>query len=230
MATIEQHTEPAAAVGHWYVLVEGERQDLGRPERVTVPQVVAPTSWGNAAPLALAAFAVTTFMLSMINAGLVDDAARPMVYAVGPTFGGLIQVIAGLIVLRQGDTFGGVLFTGFGAFWLSVFAVVEFAVPVMPRAQVGHAFGLFLLGFGIFVASMFAASFRTNLLLVAALADVIVVFALLGIGQYWGNAALRHAGGWLGLVAAALGAYGSIAEICEAAYGRRLPIGRLAKK
>ena len=230
MATIEQHIEPAAAAGHWYVLVDGDRQDIGHPQPVTVPQAVAPATWGNAAPLALAAFAVTTFMLSMINAGLVDDAARPMVYAVGPTFGGLIQVIAGLIVLRQGNTFGGVLFTGFGAFWLSVFAVVEFAVPVMPKAQVGHAFGLFLLGFGLFVAWMLAASFRTNLVVVAALADVIAVFALLGIGQYWDNAALRQAGGWLGLVAAALAAYLSMAEIWEAAYGRRLPVGRLAKK
>jgi uncharacterized protein len=231
MSTIEQHIEPAATSGHWYVLVDSDRQDIGHPERVPVPQAAAPPkTWGNAAPLALAAFAVTTFLLSMTNAGLVDKAVKPMVFAVALMFGGLIQVIAGLIVLRQGNTFGGVLFSGFGAFWLSVFAVTQFAVPSIPPAEVGHAFGLFLLGFGLFIAWMFAASFRTNLVVVTALGVLIPVVALLAIGNYWDIAWSIQAGGWLGLVAAALAAYLSFAEICEETYGRELPIGKLAKK
>ena len=231
MPTVEKHIEPEATGGHWYVLVDGEREDLGHPEPAPVPSTAAPPAkWGNAAPLALAAFAVTTFMLSMINAGLVPETTKPMVYGVALMFGGLVQVIAGLMVLRQGNTFGGVLFTGFGAFWLSLFAVVQFFVADIPPAQVGHALGLFLFGFGIFVAWMFAASFRTNVVVVVALADLVAVFALLGIGQYWDNAGLREAGGWLGLVAAALAAYLSFAEMCEATYGHELPVGHLAKK
>jgi uncharacterized protein len=66
---------------------------------------------------------------------------------------------------------------------------------------------------------------------VAALADLVVVFAVLGSGLYAGNTGLVKAGGWLGLVAAALAAYLSFAEMCEAAYGREIvPIGHLAKK
>jgi succinate-acetate transporter protein len=78
---------------------------------------------------------------------------------------------------------------------------------------------------------MFAASFRTNVVVVAALADLVAVFAVLGSGLYAGNAGLVKAGGWLGLVAAALAAYLSFAEMCEATYGREVfPIGHLAKK
>lgn len=231
MSTIEQHIEPTASSGHWYVLVDGEKQDIGHPEPApSAPPAAKAPAWGNAAPLALAAFAVTTFMLTMTVTGLVPEATAPVVYAVALVFGGLVQMIAGLIVLRQGNTFGGVLFTGFGAFWLSYFAIAQFLVAAIPPAEVGHALGLFLAGYGIFVAWMFAASFRTNVVVVAALADLVVVFALLGIGRYWDNAGLREAGGWLGLVAAALAAYLSFAEMCEATYGRELPIGHLAKK
>src|SRR5205809_6347194 len=76
--------------------------------------------WGNSAPLALAAFAVTTFLLSVVNAGLVAKTIEPVVFGVALTFGGLTQLIAGLIQLRTGKTFTGVLFSTFGAFWLAL--------------------------------------------------------------------------------------------------------------
>ena len=194
------------------------------------PAAAAPT-WGNAVPLALAAFAVTTFMLSMINADLVDKAIEPVVFGVALMFGGLIQLIAGLVVLRSGNTFGGVLFSGFAAFWLSLFATVEFFMKDIPPAKAGHALGLFVFAFGIFIVWMFAASFRTNVIVVVALADLVVAFAVLGSGLYAGNEGLVKTGGWLGLAAAALAAYLSFAEMCVATYGREIvPIGHLAKK
>ncbi len=213
MATID-HIESAAA------------RPAGKdPPAATVQE------WGNAAPLALAAFAVTTFMLSMINAGFVDKAIEPVVFGVALMFGGLTQLLAGLIILRTGNTFAGVLFCGFGAFWLSLFAVAEFFLKAVPPAQVGHALGLFIFAFGIFIVWLFAASFRTNVVVVVALADLVAVFAVLGAGNYNGTAGLIKTGGWLGLVAAALAAYLSCAELCQATYGREvLPIGHLAKK
>lgn len=195
------------------------------------PPPAAAATWGNAAPLALAAFAVTTFMLSMINAGLVSKATEPVVFGVALMFGGATQLIAGMIVLRQGNTLGGVLFSGFGAFWLSLFAIAEFFLADIPKAETGHALGLFVFAFGLFVVWMFAASFRTNVVVVVALADLVVVFAVLGSGLYAGDDGLVKAGGWLGLVAAALAAYLSFAEMCVATYGREIfPIGHLAKK
>ncbi len=183
------------------------------------------TSWGNSAPLALAAFAVTTFMLSMVNAGLVDQRVQPVVFGVALMFGGLTQLAAGMIQLRTGHTFGGVLFSSFGAFWLSLFAIVEFFLKAVPAAAVGHALGLFLFAFGIFTFWMWVASFRTNLLVNLALLDLVATFFVLGSGNYGGSTSLVHAGGWLGLVAAAIAGYLSCAEVCEAAYKREvLPV------
>ncbi len=176
--------------------------------------------WGNSAPLALASFALTTFMLSMVNAGLVNIAVTPVVFGVALMLGGMTQLIAGIIQFRSGNTFGGVLFSTFGAFWLSLFAIAQLFLKDVPPSQVGHSLGLFLYAFGIFSAWMFAASFRTNLVVVIALGTLAVTFFLLGAGNYGGSTGLVHAGGYLGLVVAALAAYLSFAEVCEASYQR----------
>jgi succinate-acetate transporter protein len=211
--------------------IERHVQTVTTPVPAKEPPTAAAATWGNAVPLALAAFAVTTFMLSMINAGLVSKATEPVVFGVALMFGGVTQLIAGLIVLRSGNTFGGVLFCGFGSFWLCFFAIAEFFLKDIPKAETGHALGLFVFAFGLFVIWMFAASFRTNVVVVVALAVLVVAFPVLAAGLYWGDAGLVKAGGWLGLVAAALAAYLSFAEMCVATYGREIfPIGHLAKK
>ena len=213
MTSIDQHLEPGAA---WPAAAKGP---------------VAGQAWGNAAPLALAGFGVTTFMLSMINAGLVPAATTPVVFAVALMFGGLAQLIAGVILLRVGNTFSGVLFTGFGAFWLSLWAIAEFFLKAVPAAQAGHALGLFLYAFGIFAFMMFVASFRTSVVVVAALALLTATLFELGAANYASNAGLIKTGGWMGLVLAALALYLSVAEVCQASYGRDvLPVGPLAKK
>ena len=188
------------------------------------------TEWGNSAPLALAAFAVTTFMLSMINAEFISAGVEPVVFAVALMFGGLTQLLAGLIQLRTGNTFAGVLFSGFGAFWLSLFAAAEFFLKEIPADQVGHALGLFLYAFGLFVVSMTIASFRTNAIVVAALLVLIGVFFTLAAGNYGAHSDLIQIGGYLGLVAAALALYLSCAETCEASYGHSiLPVWPLKR-
>lgn len=193
------------------------------------PAAAGGMGWGNSAPLALAAFAVTTFMLSMVNAGLVNAGITPVVFGVAFMFGGLTQLIAGVIQFRTGNTFGGVLFSTFGAFWLSLFAIAEFFLKDVPAAQAGQALGLFLYAFGIFTVWIFVASFRTNVVVVVALADLVATFFVLGAGNYGGSTGLVHAGGYLGLIVAALAAYLSCAELCEAAYKREvLPVWPLA--
>jgi uncharacterized protein len=194
------------------------------------PAAVGGAGWGNSAPLALAAFAVTTFMLSMINAGLMNAGITPVVFGVALMFGGLTQLIAGVLQFRIGNTFGGVLFSTFGAFWLSLFAIVEFFLKDVPAAQTGQALGLFLYAFGIFTVWIFVASFRTNAVVVVALAGLAATFFVLGAGNYGGSSGLVHAGGYLGLIVAALAAYLSCAELCEAAYRREvLPVWPLAR-
>ena len=196
-----------------------------------LPAAAVGAGWGNSAPLALAAFAVTTFMLSMINSGLMNAGITPVVFGVALMFGGLTQLIAGVLQFRTGNTFGGVLFSSFGAFWLSLFAIVQFYLKLVPPAQVGHALGLFLYSFGIFTFVMLVASFRTNVVVVVALTTLLLTFILLGAGNYGAHTTLIHWGGYLGLVTAGLAGYLACAEVCEASYGRPiLPLHSLAKR
>ena len=161
-------------------------------------------------------------MLSMINADFIAKGVEPAVFGVALMFGGLTQLLAGLIQFRTGNTFAGVLFSGFGAFWLSLFAIAEFFLSDIPANQVGHALGLFLYAFGFFVISMTIASFRTNGIVVVALLLLIGAFYALGAGNYGAHTGLVHLGGYLGLGAAALAMYLSCAETCEATYGRSI--------
>ena len=198
------------------------RNPLRRPAR---PR----QDWGNSAPLALLAFAVPTFMLSMINAGAISKGVEPVVFGVALMCGGLVALIAGIVQLRVGKTFTGVLFCGFGAFWLSLFAIGQWFLKSVPPAQAGHALGLFLYAFGIFLAVMFAASFRTNLVVVLTLALIGIAVFLLGAGNYGAHATLIHWGGYLGLAASACIFYLALAELCEITYERVvLPVWSLA--
>ncbi|HUO71494.1 MAG TPA: acetate uptake transporter [Solirubrobacteraceae bacterium] len=194
------------------------------------PPPMTALNWGNSAPLALLAFGVTTFMLSMVNANAISKGVEPVVFGVALMFGGLTQLIAGVIQLRTGNTFAGVLFAGFGAFWMSLFAIVQWFLKDVPVAQVGHALGLFLYAFGIFVVVMLAASFRTNVVVVLALTILVFAFFFLGAGNYGGHTTLIHWGGYTGLAAAACAFYLALAELCEFSYGKTvLTVWPLAK-
>lgn len=215
----------AAAVPERQIASTAEHNGAAAPV-----SAAAPVEWGNSAPLALFAFAVTTFMLSMVNADLITAAVEPAVFAVALMFGGATQLIAGIIQLRTGNTFSGVLFSGFGAFWLSAFAVTKWYLPAIAEAHHGQTLGLFLYAFAFFVVAMTVASFRTNVIVVAAMLSLIVAFYALAAGAYGGHSDLTHIGGYAGLVAAALALYLGTAETCEASYGRAiLPVWPLKR-
>ena len=156
---------------------------------------------------------------------------QPVVFGVALMFGGLTQLIAGIIQLRTGNTFAGVLFSGFGAFWLSLFAIAQWFLKAVPPAQVGHALGLFLYAFGIFAFIMLATSFRTNAVVVVALVILNVTIFFLGAGNYGAHTTMIHWGGYFGLAAAACAFYVALAELCESSYGRAvIPVWSLAKR
>ena len=223
MTVISQPREPT--------IVEPREPTLARPEAAKALSTAGEAAWGNSAPLALATFAITTFMLSMINAGLFNAGTLPAVFGVGFIVGGLTQLIAGLIQLRTGNTFDGVLFSTFGAFWMALYFDLQFYLKEATVAQAGHALALLLFAFGIFAALMFLASFRTSIVVCVALVDLTATLFVLGAGKYSADAGLVKAGGWMGLLLAALAFYLALAAVCQASYGREvLPVGHLAKK
>ncbi len=200
------------------------------PEFGADQHVAAPDGWGNAGPLSLMAFAVVTLMLSLINANAITAVVAPVVFSVGLVFGGTTQLIGGLIQLRNGNTFQGSLFTCFGAFWISLAAILQWYLKEVPVAQAGHALGLLLYGFTPLVLVLWLSSFRTSRVVVVALGTVLVTFLLLAAGNYGGHTTLIHLGGYTGILAAALAFYLALAELCEFSYGRTvLPVWPLAK-
>src|SRR3954466_12660938 len=185
-------------------------------DRVTfVPSPIA-----DPGPLGLAAFALTTFVLSMFNADLVGKGGEPVVFGLAFAYGGLAQLLAGMWGVRTGNTFGATAFTSYGAFWLSFWAFVQFFEDKVPKADAGHAVGLYLIAWGIFTSYMFVASLRTTGAIALVFILLAVTFIVLGIGNSGGNDSIIKLGGWIGLATALAAWYASFAEVTNATFGR----------
>jgi uncharacterized protein len=189
-----------------------------------------PTPIADPGPLGLAAFALTTFVLSMFNAKLLGSGGEPIVFGLALTYGGLAQLLAGMWEFRTGNTFGAVAFTSYGAFWLSFWAFVQFFEKSVPAADAGHAVGLFLIAWGIFTAYMFIASLRTTAAVAAVFLLLAVTFFLLGIGNAGAHANVTKLGGYVGLATAVVAWYASFAAVTNSTFGRVvLPVRPLGK-
>jgi uncharacterized protein len=176
-------------------------------------------------PLGLAGFALTTFILSMFNSGLVSKAGEPVVLGVALAYGGIAQLLAGMWEFRTGNTFGAVAFTSFGAFWISFWALVTFFAGEIPAAHVGAALGLYLIAWGIFTLYMLVASLRTTAAIALVFFLLTITFFLLGIGNANESEGLIEAGGWFGLATAAAAWYASFAAVTNSTFGRTvLPV------
>ena len=200
--------------------IRGTDATGGRTARDTAVQSPAASTIANPGPLGLAAFALTTFVLSMFNSGLVGAAGEPVVFGLALAYGGLAQLLAGMWEFRTGNTFGATAFTSYGAFWLSFWAFVQFFEDKVPKADAGHAVGLYLIAWGIFTSYMFIASLRTTGAIALVFVLLAVTFIVLGIGNAGGNESIVKLGGWIGLATALAAWYASFAEVTNATFGR----------
>jgi succinate-acetate transporter protein len=196
------------------------------------PATEARTGWTPAdpGPLGLAGFALTTFVLSMFNAGLVSKAGEPVVLGVALAYGGIAQLLAGMWEFRTGNTFGAVAFTSYGAFWISFWALITFFAPNIPAEHLAAAIGLYLISWGIFTAYMFIASLRTTVAIALVFILLAITFFLLGIGNANESDGLIEVGGFAGIVTAAAAWYASFAGVTNSTFGKTvLPVGPLAR-
>src|SRR3954454_7981770 len=176
-------------------------------------------------PLGLAAFALTTFVLSFFNAGLAPASGEPIVFGLAFAYGGLAQLLAGMWEFRTGNTFGAVAFTSYGAFWLSFFAFVTFFeddLPAKDAGVAGHAVGLYLIAWGIFTAYMFIASLRTTAAIALVFALLATTFIVLGIGDVSATEDVTKAGGFIGIATAIAAWYASFAAVTNSTFGRTI--------
>jgi succinate-acetate transporter protein len=174
----------------------------------------------NPAPLGLAGFAMTTFVLSFVNANWVSGTDLPVVLGLALAYGGVAQLLAGMWEFRAGNTFGAVAFSSFGAFWISYFVLVMFNVGSLSPAHAGHALGLYLWAWAIFTGYMMIAALRTNGAVLLVFVLLTVTFVLLAIGNDGGHAGVVHWGGYIGVATAIAAWYASFAQVINSTFGK----------
>jgi succinate-acetate transporter protein len=194
----------------------------GASPPVTEERPVA-SSWSpaNPAPLGLAAFAMTTFVLSMFNANLVDEKGTPVVLGLALVYGGIVQILAGMWEFRTGNTFGAVAFSSFGAFWISFWALQVFYAKDIG-GNVGHSVGVYLWAWAIFTAYMTVAAIRVSGAVLLVFVLLTVTFILLAIGAVGPHTTVTHWGGYVGLATAAAAWYASFAAVLNSTFNRTL--------
>jgi succinate-acetate transporter protein len=185
-----------------------------------VPAAAARSDWwlpADPAPLGLAAFALTTFLLSGHNATFIPD-----IIWLGPAlfYGGLAQLLAGMWEFRTGNTFGAVAFTSYGAFWISFWAFVVFYATKVPKSDATQAVGLYLFAWGLFTLYMWIASFRTTAAVNAVFFLLTITFFLLAFGEWGESSGLSKLGGWFGIATALVAWYASFAGVINSTFGK----------
>lgn len=191
----------------------------------------------NPAPLGLMGFGMTTVLLNLHNAGLFG--LNSMILAMGLAYGGLAQVIAGIMEYRKGNTFGTVAFTSYGLFWWSLVVLLAFPhisfldnSPLSPLQRASEtAMAAYFFMWGLFTFVMFFGTLRANRALQFVFMSLAILFFLLTIRDAFGIAGLYgQAVGLEGIICGFSAIYLALAEVLNEVHGKTVfPIGKMAK-
>jgi len=171
------------------------------------------------APLGLAAFALTTFILSFVNADLVK--AEPVVFGLAFAYGGLAQLLAGMWEFAKGNTFGATAFSSYGAFWLSFWYLTGHTdLSGLGASDVSNTIGLYLLAWGIFTAYMTVAASRVSGAVLTVFVLLTLTFLILAWGEFSSSTGITKTGGWFGIATALAAWYASFAGVTNFTHKR----------
>lgn len=177
----------------------------------------------NPAPLGLMAFGMTTILLNLHNAGFF--ALGSMILAMGIFYGGIAQVIAGIMEFKNGNTFGTVAFTSYGLFWLSLVGLIalpQLGIGTEPEAT---AMGFYLACWGLFTLLMFFGTLKTNRALQFVFASLTLLFFLLAAKHFTGIAEIGTIAGYEGIICGGSAFYLAMALVLNETLGKTiLPI------
>ena len=196
---------------------------------------VKPVPIANPAPLGLSGFALTTFVLSLVNTGILVEKNTAIVIGLAVFYGGIAQLLAGMWEFRTGNTFGATAFTSYGAFWLSFAALLipGFGV-VLDTTSANSALGVYLLGWTIITGILMLGSFRVNGATAVVFVLLFITFLFLAIGKLTSSGPTASGwtvlGGWVGVVTAIAAWYTALAGVLSYVNGGRtiLPVIPLA--
>ncbi|KAK0271519.1 Meiotically up-regulated protein 86 protein [Friedmanniomyces endolithicus] len=185
--------------------------------------------FANPAPLGLSAFALTTFVLSLINLGTRGITGPSLVIGAAFAYGGLVQLLAGMWEMAVGNTFGATALSSYGGFWIAVGIILTpggFGIVTSLTTAEGSvkpfldSFGLFLMGWFIFTFILLLCTLRSTVAFFLLFFTLMMAFLMLGIGYLLNssggpNESLIKAGGVFGVLAAFLAWYNALAGIAD---------------
>jgi succinate-acetate transporter protein len=191
----------------------------------TITQIKDTTA--NPAPLGLLGFGMTTVLLNLHNAGFFE--LNAMILAMGICYGGIAQIIAGIMEWKKGNTFATAAFTSYGLFWLTLVVLILLPkVNLIPPAD-NTAMAAYLAMWGLFTGVMFIGTFRLNRALQFVFGSLTILFFLLAFGDYTGaGAGFKQFTGYEGIICGFSAIYAGLAQVLNELYGKVvLPLGMI---
>ena len=177
----------------------------------------------NPAPLGLLAFGMTTVLLNLHNAGLFP--LDTMILAMGIFYGGLAQVIAGIMEWKKNNTFGTTAFLSYGFFWLTLVGLLVMPVLGWGTTPEISAMVAYLVMWGIFTGVMFFATLKINRALQVIFATLTILFFMLAIADATGSTLVKQVAGYVGIICGLSAVYTGLAQVLNEVYRRTiLPI------
>jgi len=186
---------------------------------------------GNPAPLGLLAFGMTTLLLNFHNAGFYP--MDSMILAMGLFYGGLAQIIAGMMEWKKGNTFGVTAFTSYGFFWLSLVGLIVLPemAPGIKAAGPNPSMALLLIVWGVLTLALFLTTLKMSRALQIVFGSLVVLFLFLAIGHATDSLVIKKLAGWIGVFCGCWAMYTGLAQVMNEVYGKTVwPIGSVKKR
>lgn len=182
----------------------------------------------NPAPLGLMGFGMTTVLLNLHNAGLIDESGIGMILSMGIFYGGLAQIFAGMWEIKRGNTLGATAFSSFGLFWISLVAIELFPVLGWFDAPSANAMAAYLMMWGLFTALLTISTFKANRALQVVFVTLTLLFFLLAVGEILATSdavagnIITTVAGYEGLFCGFSAIYLATAEVVNETYGKTI--------
>ena len=178
----------------------------------------------NPAPLGLMGFGMTTVLLNIHNAGFFPLGS--MILAMGIFYGGIAQVIAGIMEFKKGNTFGTTAFTSYGLFWMTLVFLIVFPKIGWLEGPPTSFMAWYLFMWGLFTFFMWIGTFGNNRALQFIFLTLWILFLLLAIRDWSGSKLVGTIAGFEGIVCGLSAIYLAMAEVINETQGKTvLPIG-----
>jgi len=179
----------------------------------------------NPTPLGLMGFGMTTVLLNIHNAGFY--ALGSMILAMGIFYGGIAQIIAGILEYKKGNTFGMTAFSSYGLFWLTLVGLI-FIPNIIPGVVAPNSTAMvaYFFMWGLFTFMMFISTLKKNKALQFVFISLSILFWLLSLSEFTGNSTVTIIAGYEGIICGLSAVYLAMAEVINETYGKIiLPIG-----